>query len=158
MEPEQIQGGSKKLVFGIIVAVILIVVGVTAAIYFQSPTPTGLTINLTSGKVTAFYSSEIDLGIVLTLHNTTDKNITYYGASYAISDNGVYLDSGIFNEHVVFTPGATRSLNETVEISLGDVIRAPPTSAGSWRLQGTATVEVSDANMTQGFDFNFATQ
>jgi hypothetical protein len=160
MEPEHIAGGSNRLRLAIILVVIVIVVGVSLSIILQPTAATGLLITLNSGKVTSANSAEIDLDIVLTVHNTTNNNLTYYGSSWSLADNGRNLDSGIWNEHFVFAPGATRVLNETIAIPLGDVIQVQNvSSAGTWRLQGTATVTTSSGtNSTQGFDFNFVTQ
>jgi hypothetical protein len=160
MEPEHIQGGSNRLRWGIILAVIVIVVGVSLGIVLQPVSATGLAISLNSGKVTSANSAALELVIVLTLHNTTNKNLTYFGSSWSLSDNGVGVDSGIWTDGGVLAPGATRVLNETINISLGDVITTTPiTSAGSWRFQGDATVLTSPGtNSTQGFDFNFVTQ
>ena len=159
MEPEQIQGGSNKIRIGIILAVIILVVAVTATIYLQPTTATGLSMSLTSGTVIEANSSDVVLAIILSIHNTTNKNMTYYGSTWDLTDNGQDVDSGVFHENYALSPGATRVLNETVDINLGDVVQtAPITTAGTWRFHGAATVMVSGANTTQGFDFNFATQ
>ncbi len=160
MEPDQVQGGSNRLRLAIIGAVIIIILGVSAVVLIQPTAATGLAISLNSGKVTSANSAEVDLAIVLTFHNTTDKNLTYYGSSWALADNGANLDSGIWNDHFSLAPGATKVVNETITISLGDVVQVNNiSSAGTWRLQGTATVSTSPAtNSTQGFDFNFVTQ
>jgi hypothetical protein len=160
MEPEHIQGGSNKLRLAIIGVVTLIVLGVSAGVLLQPASATGLAIALDSGKVTSANSAAVTLDIMLTAHNITNKNITYYGSSWSLSENGQGLDAGLWNDHFVLAPGATRLLNETVTISLGDRVQVTNiSSAGSWRLQGTATVSTSPGtNETQGFDFNFVTQ
>lgn len=160
MEPEHVQGGSNRLRFGIIAVVIIVILVISLAILLQPQAATGLVISLNSGKVTSANSAEVDLVIVITVHNTTNKNLSYYGASWSLSDNGANLDSGLWNDHFVMSPGETRVLNETVNISLGDVVQVQPiTSAGTWRLQGMATVSTTPGtNSTQGFDFNFITQ
>ncbi len=125
----------------------------------QHPTPTGVVINLQSGKVTEYNSADIILLIVISVHNASDKNITYQSASYLISQNGNDLTSSDWFDNLVLTPGSTHLLNETVDVNLGDVIVTTPiTSAGTWELKGTATELVAGATETQGFDFNFATQ
>jgi hypothetical protein len=160
MEPEHVQGGSNRLRLAIIGIVIVIVLGVSAGVLLQPTAATGLVIGLDSGKVTSANSAEVALNIVLTVHNTTNKNLTYYGASWSLSENGRGVDSGLWNDHFILAPGAARVLNENVTISLGDVVQVTNvSSAGSWRLQGTATVSTSPGvNETQGFDFNFVTQ
>jgi hypothetical protein len=159
MEIEPVQSGtSKKILAGILIGVLVIVALVTVVVYSQQPTPTGLTIGLTSGKVVGSDSSDVNLAIVLSIHNTSTKPITYYGASYAILDNAAGVDSGIWTDNVAVAPGATHSLNETVDINLGDALTtAPITSAGTWEVKGTATESVAGANVTQNFDFNFDT-
>jgi hypothetical protein len=160
MEPDHVQGGSNKIRVAIIGIVVIIVLGVSAVVLLQPTAATGLVISLNSGKVTSANSAEVSLNIVLTVHNTTDKNLSYYGSSWSLSDNGKGVDTGLWNEHFVLAPGATRVLNETATISLGDVVQVTNiSSAGTWRLQGTATVSTSPGtNETQGFDFNFVTQ
>jgi len=160
IEPDHVQGGSGRIRLAIVAVVIIVVIGVTAAFYLQTPAATGLVVTLNSGKVTNANSAEVDLTIVLTVHNNADKNLNYYGASWSISDNGRNLDVGLWNDHFVLAPGATRVLNETITIGLGDVVQVTNvSSAGSWRLQGTATVSTTPGtNSTQGFDFNFVTE
>jgi hypothetical protein len=160
IEPEHIQGGSNRLRWAIIGVVIVIVVAVSAVVILQPTAATGLVITLDTGKVASANSAEVALDIVLTLHNTTNENLTYYGSSWSLSENGKGVDSGLWNDHYVLAPGATRVLNENVTISLGDVVQVSNIStAGSWRLQGTATVSTTHgANETQGFDSNFVTQ
>jgi hypothetical protein len=160
MEAEHIQGGSNRLRLAIIGVVIIIVLGVSAGVLLQPTSATGLVITLDSGKVTSANSADVALSIVLTVHNTTNKNLTYYGSSWSLSENGKGLDAGLWNDHFVLAPGATRVLHENVTISLNDVVQVSNIStAGSWRLQGTATVSTSSGtNETQGFDFNFVTQ
>jgi len=160
IEPDHVQGGSNRLRLAIIGIVIIIILGVSAVVLLQPTASTGLVISLDSGKVTSANSAEVALNIVLTVHNTTDKNLTYYGSSWSLSDNGRGVDSGLWNDHFVLAPGATRVLNENVTISLGDVVQVNNiSSAGTWRLQGTATVSTAPGtNETQGFDFNFVTQ
>jgi hypothetical protein len=160
MEPDIVQSGtSKKIIGGIVIGVLVIVALVTVLVYSQQPTPTGLTINLTSGKVLNSDSSDVNLAILLSIHNTSTKPIEYYGASYAILDNAAGVDSGIWTDNAVIQPGATKALNETADINLGDALTTTPiTTAGSWEVKGTATEQVSGANVTQNFDFNFATQ
>ncbi len=160
MEPEHVAGGSNRLRIAIIGVVIVVILVISLAIILQPAASTGLVITLTSGKVTSANSAELDLAIALTVHNIANKNLTYYGSSWSLSDNGANLDSGVWGGHFVMSPGETRVLNETVNISLGDVIQVQPiTSSGTWRLQGTATVLTGPGtNSTQGFDFNFLTQ
>jgi len=160
MEPDHVQGSSGRIRLAIVASVIIIILGVTAALFLQSPAATGLAVSLNSGKVTNANSAEVSLNIVLTVHNNTDKNLTYYGASWAISENGKPLDQGLWKDRFVLLPGATRALNETITIGLGDLVQVTNvSSAGSWRLQGTATVsQPSGTNSTQGFDFNFVTE
>ncbi len=156
--PNEIQGGSNKIRNAIIVGVIVIILGVTLGIVLQPQAATGLTISLSSGKVIEANSSDVVLAIDLTIHNNTNKNMTYYGASWAVSQDGNGLDSGVFFEHYAMPPGMTRNLNETVDINLGDVVLTQPLGqSGTWRFQGSATVDVAGANQTQGFDFNFST-
>jgi hypothetical protein len=163
MEPEHVQGGSNRLRLAVIGIVIIIVLGVSAVVLLQPTAATGLAITIDSGKVTSANSAEVALTIVLTFHNTTNKNLTYYGSSWSLSDNGAQADSGLWNDqfnHFTLAPGETRVVNENVTISLNDIVLvAPITSAGTWRLQGTATVStIAGTNETQGFDFNFVTQ
>jgi hypothetical protein len=160
MEPEHVAGGSNRLRLIIILVVIVVIVGVSLVVILQPTAATGLVITLNSGKVTSANSAEVDLAVVITVHNAANKNLSLYGTSWSLSDNGANLDSGVWNDHFVMSPGETRVLNETINISLGDVIQVQPiTSAGTWRLQGTATVSTTPGtNSTQGFDFNFVTQ
>jgi len=159
VEPSQIQSGYNKIRLAIILGVIVIILGVSLVVILQPQSATGLTMSLTSGKVTEANSADVKLAIVLTIHNTTNKNMTYFGSSWALSDDGTGVDSGDFFEHYAMPPGMTRVLNESIDINLGDVILTQPlTSAGTWRFQGSATVDVAGANQTQGFDFNFSTQ
>jgi len=163
MEPEHVQGGSNRLRLAIIGIVIIIVLGVSAVVLLQPTAATGLAITLDSGKVTSANSAEVALSIILTFHNTTNKNLTYYGSSWSLSDNAAPADSGIWNDqfnHFTLAPGETRVVNENVTISLGDVVNVTNISAaGTWRLQGIATVStIPGTDETQGFDFNFVTQ
>ena len=159
MEPSQVAGPSSRIRLAVILIVVVIIVGVGAVILLQHPTPTGVVISLVSGKVTEVNSSDINLAIQLRLHNTSNKNITYWSASYAISQNGNDLTSSDWFDNVVLTPGETHLLNETIDVNLGDVIVTTPiTGAGTWDLKGTASELVAGTNVTQGFDFNFATQ
>jgi len=159
MEPTEMAGPSRKILISVIVIVVVIIVGVAAVVFSAHPTPTGVTINFNSGKVTSVNSSDLNLAIVLSIHNSSNKNITYWYASYDLSDDGTDLGGGLWSNNVVLTPGATRVLNEVVDINLGDVIVTTPiTSAGTWLLTGNAYELVAGANVTQGFSFNFATQ
>ena len=157
LTPNEMQGGSNKIRNSIIVGVLVIILGVSLVIVLQPEAATGLTIGLNSGKVVEANSSDVILAIDLTIHNNTNKNMTYYGAQWAVSQDGNQLDSGIFFEHYAMPPGMSRTLNETVDINLGDVVLTQPLgSSGTWRFQGSATVDVAGANQTQGFDFNFS--
>lgn len=159
MEPSEISGPSNRLRIGIILGVVVIVLGVSAYVLLQQETPTGLVIKLNSGTVTEANSVDIGLRVVLSLHNTSSKPITYYGASYLISQNGNTLTGDDWFDKIVVSPGGTQLVNETITVNLGDVVVTTPiTGAGTWELRGTANVEVAGANTTQGFDFNFATQ
>jgi hypothetical protein len=158
-EHEYVQGASKKLRLAIIVIVILIVIGVSAAVYLQPTASSGLEIGVVSGKVIEANSAAVNLAVLMSLHNTTDKNITYYGGIFNLSDNAQQIDSGAFHDNVIVAPGQTRVLNESIVISLGDVVNVSNLSSqGTWRLQGTATVKIAGANSTQGFDANFVTK
>jgi hypothetical protein len=159
MEPTEVGGGSNKLRNGIIVGVLVIILAVSLVVILQPEAATGLSVGLKSGTVIEANSSDVKLDIVLSLHNTTNQNVTFYGASYQLSDDGTSVGGGLWFDHVPVAAGATKLANETITIDLGDVIVVTPiTSAGTWRLQGSATVEVGGANQTQGFDFNFSTQ
>lgn len=159
MEPSQVAGASNRLRIGVIVGVLVIILAVSAVVLSSHPTPTGVTISFKSAKVLSADSSDVDLAIAITVHNTTPNTVTYWGSAYALTDNGAGVDNGLWQDNVKLSPGATQTLNDTADISLGDVITtAPITAVGTWELQGTATELVAGANVTQNYDFNFATQ
>ena len=152
-----VQGASNRLRWAVIGVVILIVVGVSAAIFLQSGSSSGLMMSA-SGNVSESNSASVVVNILLSLHNTTHNNMTFYGGSYNLSQNGVNLQGGLFNNNVNIPAGQTKVANETVTIDLGDTVFSTPiTAQGVWRLQGSASVEVAGANQTQGYDLNFAT-
>ncbi|MDA4118549.1 MAG: hypothetical protein OK455_09425 [Thaumarchaeota archaeon] len=157
-EPEHVQGASNRLRLAIAVIIILVVVGVSAAVYLQPTASSGLEIGMVSGRVNEANSASVDLSVQLSLHNTTNKNVTYYGGLYNLSDNAEQIDSGAFHDNVIVAPGQTRVVNESILVDLGDRVSVNNISTqGTWRLQGTATVNIAGTNMTQGFDLNFAT-
>ena len=159
MEPSQVAGPSNKIRLAVILVIAVIIVGIGAVVLLQHPTPTGVVMTLQSGKVTEANSADIVLVILLQVHNTSNKNITYWGASYLISQNGQDLTSSDWFDNLVLTPGGTHLLNETIVVNLGDVVVTTPiTGAGTWELKGTASELVTGTNVTQSFDFNFATQ
>jgi len=161
MEPTQVAGAGNKLRLGVIGGAVIVVLIVSAIVYLSHPTPTGITIALTSGKVSDFSTSDVYLNIVFVIKNTSPNTITYWGSSYALNDNGAGVDNGLWNDHVVLAAGQSHVLNETADIALADdagLTTSPITAVGTWEVQGVATELVNGGNVTQNYQFNFSTQ
>ncbi len=160
---EETAGGSTRLKLIIIAVIVVIIGGVTAAVYYQPASSNsgggdGLKMSLGTVKVISADSSSVTLSVPVILQNTVAQDITFYGASFVLSENSATVSQGYLRDGEVVPAGATKVTNQTVFIDLGDVVQtqAVQTSA-SWRIQGTADIRTASGNATVPFDFNFKT-